>query len=137
MDALLRVRRVLCVCSHSSLGSLCFSLIGIMGLRCPHLTISSTDKAAEGTFKWSHSTCADPVTGLLVLQAHTRLKTKAHSAHLCHFSDMLITALALWCYLRTNMRPHTFATTPTFPTTKTPKQWLQEKFCNLHLLVSD
>lgn len=106
VDALIRAR-CLHVCSRSSLGSLSFSQIRITGRHCPHLTIISTDKAAEGTHQWNHSACADSDTMLLFFQAHSWLKTKAHSAPFCHPSDKLIASLALWCYLRGRIQPHT------------------------------
>lgn len=121
MDALIRVRCLHNVCSHSSLGSLCFSQIRITDHHCPHLTIISKDKAAEGTHQWSHSVCADSDTTLLFFQAHTWSKTKAHSAHVCHLSDKIIAFLALWCYLRGRTLPHTPLPLLLFPTT-----WLHD-----------
>lgn len=106
VDALIRLRCLHNVCSHSSLGSLCFSLIRIMGHHCPHLSIISTDKAAEGTHQWSHSACEDSC----YFSKHTLGQRQKSIQHVCQLSDKLITFLAPWCYLRGGIEPHTHTT---------------------------
>lgn len=136
VDALIRVRRLHSVCSHSSLGSLCFSQIRITS---PHLTIISIDKAAEGTHQWSHSACVDSDTTLLFFLSTNLVKDKKRIQHVCHLSDKLIASLALWCYLRGRTQPHThfcsYSYVSILMTSNTLYDVVKEHVFNLHLTV--
>lgn len=88
-NALLSVRCLHNLCSHSSLGRLCVSHVNIRGLYCQHLSIMAWEQCCY----FSEQTLGRDKSAL--------------STYVCHIFDKIIAFLPLWCHLRGRMQPHT------------------------------
>lgn len=106
VDALIRVRCLHKVCSHSSLGSVCVSQIRIRSHHCPHpssLKIRLLKVPISGLIQHVRT----QTQSVIFPSTHLVKDKSAFCTNVCHISDKIITFLALWCHLRGGIQPHT------------------------------